>query len=72
MIQSSTLKHLWNILMFRQMMNEVCKEILDVCKAMPRAKPCPLTLWYLNSVASKGNKFFSLRAKAHLEGGGAN
>ena len=52
MLQSSTLKHLSNILMFRQIMNDIYKEILEVCKAMPCAKPCPPTLHLKNKQTS--------------------
>ena len=44
LFHSPTLKHWWNIMVFRQMMNGMYKEIFEVWEAMPCAKPCPLTL----------------------------
>ena len=38
--------------MFRQIMNDIYKEILEVCKAMLCAKPCPPTLHLKNKQTS--------------------
>ena len=44
MVYLSTLKPLSNIFVLRQMVNAMYKEILNVCEAIPCAKPLPLTL----------------------------
>ena len=45
MFHSSTLKRMSNILMFRRMINDMYKEIIEVSEAMPWAKPYLLTLY---------------------------